>query len=60
MNDSMDVRQWRDVRDANGKLLFELCLVSGRVRIKARELTTEIDLERVRADALRALLNERR
>lgn len=51
------VCEWVEVRDGNGRLLFLLSLVTGRVRIKRRELTTEVDLHAVLIERRRAVFD---
>ena len=48
--------EWRPIYDANQRLLFEVSLLTGAIRIKARELTTVVDVNREREKHLRALV----
>ena len=48
--------EWVRVEDANRRLLCELSLVSGCIRIRREELTTEVNLAQEREKHLRARL----
>ena len=52
----MQTQEWVEIRDGNGHLLFLLSLVTGRVQIKKRGLTSEIDLHTVLCERRAAVL----
>ncbi len=50
-------KEWEPIHDANGRLLFELSLVTGAIRIRRRDLTTVVDVNCEREKRLRAHLS---
>ncbi len=50
--------EWVRIEDANRRLLFEMSLTTGCVRIKKRELTTVVDLDAERRRRLQLIFAE--